>query len=111
MLSITMVRKPLKKCIMLYCRFNSPTFRFIQHIKNRSVPHFIHVLYLLLHTPLHCLITIFRLELILGDKHGDFGYVSSQLDSPLQFAHLHLCLQGGGTMDGAHQHELASETV
>lgn len=51
------------------------------------------------------------LELILGNKHGDFGDVPSQLDSSLQLAHLHFCLQCGRALHRAHQHQLPCHTV
>lgn len=51
------------------------------------------------------------LELILGHKHGDFGDVPSQLDSSLQLAHLHFCLQCGRALHRAHQHQLPCHTV
>lgn len=51
------------------------------------------------------------LEVILGNKHGDFGNVPPYLDSPLQLAHLHLSLQHDGALHGAHQHQLPCHTV
>lgn len=54
---------------------------------------------------------LFFLELILGNKYGDFGDVPSQLDTSLQLAHLHFCLQSGRPLNGAHQHQLTCQTV
>lgn len=51
------------------------------------------------------------LEVILWHKHGYFGDISSQLGSPLQLSHLHLCLQRGGSLHRADQHQLTRHTV
>lgn len=45
------------------------------------------------------------LKLVRRDKQGDLGEVAAQQGVTLQFAHLHLSLQGGRTLDGRHQEE------
>lgn len=56
-------------------------------------------------------ILAFFLELILGNKHGDFGDVPPQLDSSLQLTHLHFSLQRGRALHRAHQHQLTRQAV
>lgn len=58
-----------------------------------------------------CTLILNFLEVVLRHKHGYFGDVSSQLGSPLQLGHLHLCLQRGGSLHRTDQHQLARHTV
>lgn len=48
---------------------------------------------------------VLLLKLVWRDEQGDLGEVPAQQGVTLQFAHLHLGLQSGGTFDGRHQEQ------